>query len=114
VAFVLLAATMVALHLSWRGLVASRRNLPEAMDLTVVYIEKLQAGTATTTGAFVAPQVTLASRLAGLQVGLRTLVRGRPPTVAAGAEDASGPGLPRSAPGSTLDPAAHAAPGDTA
>jgi hypothetical protein len=79
VVFLLLAVTMVALHFSWRGLVVSRRNLPEAMALTLAYIEKLQAGTATTTGALVAPQVTVASRLAGLQVGLRTLVRGRPP-----------------------------------
>jgi hypothetical protein len=76
VLFLLLAVTMVALHLTWRGLATSRRSLPEAMALTLDYIGKLQSGTATTAEAFVGPQVTLASRLAGLQVGLRTLVYG--------------------------------------
>lgn len=77
-AFVFLAVAMVALHLTWRGLRVSRRSLPEAMALTLDYVQKLQTGAVSATGAFVAPQVALASRLAGLQAGLRTLVRGRP------------------------------------
>jgi hypothetical protein len=77
VAFVLLAAVAVALHFLWRGLVISRRSLPEAMALVLGYVEKVQRGTAVTTAAAVEPQVRLASTWAGVKAGTRSLV-GRP------------------------------------
>lgn len=83
VTFVLLAVLGVVLHLLWRGLRVSRRSLPETMALVRAYVEKVQAGTRSTTAAVVEPQVALASRLAGLRAGARALVswnRRPPPT----------------------------------
>jgi hypothetical protein len=79
VAFVLLVVSAVALHFAWRGLKSGRGNMPEAMSLLAGYIRQLQQGTSSTTRAMVGPQVTVASRWAGLKAGLRTLVTGGSP-----------------------------------
>ncbi len=90
VLFVLLAILGVALHLGWRGLVTSRRSLPEAMALMLQYVDKVQSGARTTTGAIVEPQVAVSSRLAGLRAGARVLVgRGQPPRPQPGASEVS-------------------------
>lgn len=78
VLFVLLVISAVVLHLSWRGLIASRGNVPEAMGILVTYIQQLQQGTASTTQALIGPQVTVASRWAGLKAGLRAVLTGGP------------------------------------
>jgi hypothetical protein len=61
---------------------SARGELPEAMALLEEQARLVEAGATSTTAAMVRPQVTLASRWAGLRAGLRAALRGpQPPSV---------------------------------
>jgi hypothetical protein len=99
VLFVLLSMATVALHFTLQGLRRSRAELPEAMALLAEQARRAEEGTIGTTAAAVEPQVALASRVSGLRVGLRTLVRGPVGTAPGTAAPAEAPGTPPAGPG---------------
>ncbi len=75
-AFLILAATVAALALAWRGVRAARRELGPGLRRMEAVIAEMESTTVHTAEGVVGPPIRVASTWAGVRAAARTLFGG--------------------------------------